>query len=86
MGRDPHVRACPWSRAQPAAQGPPECIYQTPCVHRACSLGRGVGASFRSFLEPEATPGRSRGAGLADGGSLLTEHPLCAGCWGQGDQ
>lgn len=53
MGRDPHVRACPWSRAQPAAQGPPECIYQIPCVHRACSLGRGVRASFKSFGNPK---------------------------------
>lgn len=84
MGHDPHVRACPLGLGSACSTGPPECICQTPCVRRACSLERGFRASFRSFLEPDATPERSRGLVLADGGSLLPGHPLCAGCGGQG--
>lgn len=83
MGHDPHVRACPLGLGSACSTGPPECICQTPCVRRACSLERGFRASFRSFLEPDATPERSRGLVLADGGSLLPGHPLCAGCGGR---
>lgn len=81
MGHDPHVRPCPLGRGSACSTGPPECIHQIPCVHRACSPGRGFRASFRSFLEPEATPERSRELGwqMEAHNSLNTCYVLGAG-------